>query len=75
MSGQFLLQKENRVATLIFNRPEKRNPLNEEVVLEFESLLQQIRDDREIRILILTGSGNTFSAGADLSTRRRIPSP
>jgi len=75
MSGQFLLQKENRVATLIFNRPEKRNPLNEEVVLEFESLLQQIRDDREIRILILTGSGNTFSAGADLSTRRRILSP
>ena len=75
MSAQFLLQKENRVATLIFNRPEKRNPLNEEVVLEFESLLQQIRDDREIRILILTGSGNTFSAGADLSTLKEVTDP
>ncbi len=75
MAGQFLLQRENRVATLIFNRPEKRNPLNEEVVLEFESLLQQIRDDREIRVLIVTGSGNTFSAGADLSTLKEVTDP
>ncbi len=75
MAGQFLLQRENRVATLIFNRPEKRNPLNEEVVLEFESLLQEIRDDREIRVLIVTGSGNTFSAGADLSTLKEVTDP
>lgn len=75
MTGQFLLQRENRVATLIFNRPEKRNPLNEEVVLEFERLLQQIRDDRELRVLIVTGSGNTFSAGADLSTLKEVTDP
>ncbi len=75
MAVQFLLQRENRVATLIFNRPEKRNPLNEEVVLEFESLLQEIRDDREIRVLIVTGSGNTFSAGADLSTLKEVTDP
>jgi enoyl-CoA hydratase/carnithine racemase len=49
------------------NRPEKRNPLNEEIVLELEGLLQQVRDDKDARVMIFTGSGNTFSAGADLS--------
>ena len=44
MASSFLLEKDGRVATLIFNRPEKRNPLNEEVVLEFEGLLHQVRD-------------------------------
>jgi enoyl-CoA hydratase len=75
MAASFLLEKDGRVATLIFNRPEKRNPLNEEVVLEFEGLLHQVRDDRDIRVLIVTGSGNTFSAGADLSTLKEVTDP
>ncbi|MGB6563065.1 MAG: enoyl-CoA hydratase/isomerase family protein [Candidatus Binataceae bacterium] len=75
MASSFLLEKDGRVATLIFNRPEKRNPLNEEVVLEFEGLLHQVRDDREVRVLIVTGSGNTFSAGADLSTLKEVTDP
>jgi enoyl-CoA hydratase/carnithine racemase len=75
MASSFLLEKDGRVATLIFNRPEKRNPLNEEVVLEFEGLLHQVRDDRDIRVLIVTGSGNTFSAGADLSTLKEVTDP
>jgi enoyl-CoA hydratase/carnithine racemase len=75
MAESFLLEKDGRVATLTFNRPEKRNPLNEEVVLEFEGLLHQVRDDREVRVLIVTGSGNTFSAGADLSTLKEVTDP
>jgi enoyl-CoA hydratase len=75
MAEHFLLEKDTRVATLIFNRPEKRNPLNEEVVLELERLLYQVRDDRDVRVLIVTGSGNTFSAGADLSTLKEVADP
>jgi enoyl-CoA hydratase len=75
MPEHFMLEKEGRIATLTFNRPEKRNPLNEEIVLEFESLLHQIRDDKDIRVLIFTGSGNTFSAGADLSQVKGITDP
>jgi len=74
MPKHFLLNKEGRIATLIFNRPEKRNPLNEEILLELESLLHQVRDDPQVRVMILTGSGNTFSAGADLSQIRGIES-
>jgi enoyl-CoA hydratase len=75
MPEHFVLEKEGRIATLTFNRPEKRNPLNEEIVLEFESLLHQIRDDKDIRVLIFTGTGNTFSAGADLSQMKGITDP
>jgi enoyl-CoA hydratase len=67
-----VLEKQGRVATLTFNRPEKRNPLNEEIGLELEGLLHQVRDDKDVRVLIFTGTGNTFSAGADLSQVKGI---
>jgi enoyl-CoA hydratase len=72
MPDHFVLEKDGRIATLTFNRPEKRNPLNEEIVLELESLLHQVRDDKEARVLIFTGTGNTFSAGADLSLMKGV---
>ncbi|MCS6926077.1 MAG: enoyl-CoA hydratase/isomerase family protein, partial [Candidatus Binatia bacterium] len=75
MPNHFVLATEGRIATLTFHRPEKRNPLNEEVVLELESLLHRVRDDKDVRVLILTGSGNTFSAGADLSQVKGITDP
>ncbi len=75
MAGNFTLERDGRIATLTFARPEKRNPLNEEVVLELEALLHQVRDDRDVRVLIFTGSGNTFSAGADLSTLKEVTDP
>ena len=68
----FLLTTDGPLATLIFNRPEKRNPLNIEVLLELENLLHTVRDDQEVRVLILTGSGNSFCAGADLSALKSI---
>jgi enoyl-CoA hydratase len=72
MPRHFVLSKEGRIATLTFNRPEKRNPLNEEILLELEEMLHRVRDDPQVRAMILTGSGNTFSAGADLSQIRDV---
>ena len=72
MPDHFLLEKDGSIATLTFNRPEKRNPLNEDISLELERLQYQIRDDKDIRVVVFTGSGNTFSAGADLSPIRGI---
>src|SRR5437660_7754517 len=75
MPTHFLLSKDGAIATLIFNRPEKRNPLNEEILLELQEMLHQVRDDPQVRVMIFTGSGNTFSAGADLSQIRGISDP
>lgn len=75
MPDHFVLTTEGRIATLTFHRPEKRNPLNEEIVLELERLLHQVRDDKDVRVLIFTGTGNTFSAGADLSQVKGVTDP
>lgn len=75
MAENFTLEKQGRIATLTFARAEKRNPLNERIVLELEGLLHQVRDDRDVRVLIFTGSGNTFSAGADLSALKGVSDP
>ncbi len=72
MPDHFLLEKDGAIATLTFNRPEKRNPLNEDIALELERLQYQIRDDADIRVVVFTGVGNTFSAGADLSPIKGI---
>lgn len=75
MPRHFLLEKEDRVATLTFNRPEQRNPLNEDILLELDNVLRQVRDDADVRVLIFTGSGNTFCAGADLSLTKGVDGP
>src|SRR5260370_18497166 len=72
MSNYFKLEKEGGVAVLTFERLEKPNPANEDSVSEFEANLIHIRDDEDVRALLLTGSGNTFSAGADLSRLKGI---
>lgn len=72
MPDHFMLEQTDALATLTFNRPEKRNPLNEEVLLELDALLYQVRDNPAIRVMIFTGTGNTFCAGADLSLAKGI---
>ena len=75
MPKYFLFEKSGVVTTVTFNRPERRNCLDTEVILELERLIYEVRDDRETRALIVTGTGNAFSAGADLSAIRGIEDP
>ncbi len=65
MSSNFLIERDGPVTTITFSRPERRNCLNQEVILEFERHLQEVRDDREFSVLIVTGQSATFCAGAD----------
>src|SRR5919106_2229946 len=48
-----LLQREPPVATVIFNRPEARNALNEAMQLALSPMLTQLHEDADIRVLIL----------------------
>jgi enoyl-CoA hydratase len=65
MAENFLVEKDGPITTITFNRPEWRNCLDENVILDFELLLHDVRDDRECRVLIVTGTGAAFCAGAD----------
>ena len=72
MSNYFRLERQDGVALLTFDRNEKRNPFNEDSVRELEGNLLSIRDDTATNVLVITGVGNTFSAGADLSQMKGV---
>jgi len=61
-----LLAVKEKVATLTFNCPEKLNALNSEMIREIAEVLEKVAKDPEIRVLILTGQGRAFIAGADI---------
>lgn len=58
---------QNKVATLTINRPEKRNALSQAVALELTEAFKRAEHDEAARVVVLTGAGKAFSAGADLS--------
>jgi len=61
-----LVQQEGHVVTLTFNRPEKKNPLSQELVNELLWAFDDTEEADDVRVIVLTGAGNAFSAGADL---------
>src|SRR3989339_1145220 len=60
------VSKENGIAILTLNRPEKRNALHPTMVSQIKTALEEIGSDKETKALIITGEGNAFCAGADL---------
>jgi len=66
-------EKEGHVATLTMNRPEVRNAINAEMLCRLADAWQEVNDDPQIRVAILTGSGDqAFCAGADLDRLVRM---
>ena len=72
MGKYFRFEKADGVGRLTFDYAAKRNPFNEDSLSELEDNLLAAREDGEVRALILTGVGNTFSAGADLSHMKGV---
>lgn len=64
----------DRVATVMLNRPEKRNALNAELVTALREALATAADDDAVRAVVLTGAGSVFSAGADLAALEALQS-
>lgn len=62
-----LVKKEAGVATLTLNRPDKLNAWNEEMMEEGVQAVEEIRGDPKVRVLVVTGAGRGFSAGADVT--------
>ena len=62
-----LLEKKGNVAIATINRPKALNALNSEVLNDLNTLIDEVNADPEIRVLVLTGSGEkAFVAGADI---------
>ena len=60
-------EKSGVIATLTLNRPERMNGMTNRMVLEAGEALAQAAEDRDVRVLVLTGAGKSFCPGADLN--------
>lgn len=68
-----LFSIEAGVATLSLNRPEQLNSFNTKMHGEVREALKQVRQNPEVRVLLLTGEGRGFCAGQDLGDRNVAP--
>ena len=69
---RIILEKEDKVAKIILNRPQIHNPLDYKTAVEIEAALSEIEHDSNIKVLIIRGAGNTLSAGADLKYLKSV---
>jgi len=65
-------KKENRVAKIILNRPQVHNAFNSTMISEMLDVFKEIENDSMIRVIVLTGEGKSFCAGADLNWMKEI---
>ncbi len=63
---RILLQRRDAVALLTLNRPERRNALDARTLDEIDAALAEVESDDSLRVLVVTGAGETFSSGFDL---------
>jgi 2-(1,2-epoxy-1,2-dihydrophenyl)acetyl-CoA isomerase len=66
--GNILFEIAEHIATITINRPEKRNALDPASRDALGKAVIEIRDNRDIRALIITGAGGAFSSGGDLAS-------
>ena len=64
--GILLVETEGQTARMILNRPEKKNALNNAMLIKLVIALQEAIADEEIRSIVLTGRGECFSSGRDI---------
>jgi len=70
-----ILEKKEGVATLTLNRPEKLNAINGKMIEELESAMAEIRKDKDVRALVITGAGRGFCSGADIGDMAQAGAP
>jgi enoyl-CoA hydratase/carnithine racemase len=70
---QILYAKSGHIATVTLNRPQKLNAYSEIMVHEMLAALGDARDDDEIRVVILTGTGRGFCSGGDIGRDFQYP--
>jgi enoyl-CoA hydratase/carnithine racemase len=65
---ELIVERDNNICTVTLNRPEKRNALSPEMMLELVAVLQKLQEEKEVRVVVLRGAGKeAFSAGFDIS--------
>ena len=61
------------VALVTLNRPDRMNAMAFDVMIPFRQALEEVSDDNDVRVVVLTGAGDAFCSGADLEDAGRVP--
>lgn len=70
---EIIYQQKNAVAYVTLNRPDSMNAFNYQLLLELGQVVEGIRIDPDVRVVVFTGSGDrAFSVGADLKERKTL---
>jgi enoyl-CoA hydratase/carnithine racemase len=73
--GDFRLVKDGHLAILTLDRPEKRNALTGQTLLQLRKLAESLSVESEVRAVVLRAEGKDFSVGVDVSTMGQRPPP
>ncbi|MBS1213283.1 MAG: enoyl-CoA hydratase/isomerase family protein [Proteobacteria bacterium] len=65
------IERQNSVATIWMNRPDRHNAFDENLIAELTAAFQALETDESVRVAVLAGRGKSFSAGADLNWMKR----
>src|SRR5262249_14292232 len=68
MSDPVLYESSGTAATITLNEPENHNTITPDLLASFAESVGRVRADRQLRVVIITGSGASFCAGADFSS-------
>ncbi len=68
------LKKENSIGWIYLNRPDKLNAINLKMINELDTVLKEMETDNEVKVVIITGKGKSFCAGADIGQFKELNS-
>ena len=66
MNSHILIEKNNNILDIKFNRPESRNAITRDMFEQMLTTLEKCKEDNELRAIFLSGVGDAFSAGGDV---------
>lgn len=66
MANEVLFELDGGVALLTLNRPERRNAINQALLISLFNYLDEVENNKDIKVAIITGSGKAFCSGLDL---------
>jgi enoyl-CoA hydratase len=67
MSNEVLYEVKGSVATITLNRPERKNAINQALLIELYNSIEKITKNDDIKVGIITGNGSAFCSGIDLA--------
>jgi methylglutaconyl-CoA hydratase len=67
-----IVEFKNKVAKVILNRPHVHNAFNNELLNDLTDIFKKLKNEKQLRVVIITGNGKSFCAGADLNWMKSV---